>query len=667
MRKIYIGFIIVSFAINSFSQERGFIAKRLEAKDHIALIIGNSNYSDAPLNNPENDATDVAKTFSDMGFIVEKVLDADKETMALAIDRFSKKLTTAKAAVFYYAGHGVQVNGENYLIPIGKTIATQITDESQIPYRAINAGEVLAAMEQAKVNFALVVLDACRNNPFKGTGRGRVPGLASINAPIGSLVMYATKAGATAADGEERNSPFTRAFLTHITTPGLDVNLLPSRITQTVVELTNGEQVPGTYMQLKSSFTFIPELTADEEKTIKEAQLKNLKVFDAEIIRKEQEIAQKKKLDDEALTKKQAEIQLLDKQIAELKSKISLSNNSTAETDLDKMLAFVKQKEAQKKELEDLKKKAEENRIKRERELYNIKLKEYKKLDNEISKDIEKYNQIVNSEFGVEISKAAWENLLLKYGVDKQGVNLRDLVAFKQKANPHPNSFNSVEYAGIVLNFISGSEFLMGSKERGDEIIHNVYINSFYIMQYEVTFEQYDAFCVATNRKMVNDNGWGRGKQPIINVSWSDANEYAEWLSKKTGKLWRLPTEAEWEYAAKSWQDFYYSGSKNLDEIAWYASNSSRKPHSVGQKQPNGFGLYDMTGNVMEWCSDWYDKNFYKDSPLRNPRGPLSGTFKTIRGGSWFSSSSDCGITKRDSNGIVYKNIFTGFRLVLEL
>lgn len=609
MRKIYIGFIIVSFAINSYSQERGFIAKRLEAKDHIALIIGNSNYSDAPLNNPVNDATDVAKTFTDMGFIVEKVLDADKETMALAIDRFSKKLTTAKAAVFYYAGHGVQVNGENYLIPIGKTIATQITDESQIPYRAINAGEVLAAMEQAKVNFALVVLDACRNNPFKGTGRGRVPGLASINAPIGSLVMYATKAGATAADGEERNSPFTRAFLTHITTPGLDVNLLPSRITQTVVELTKGEQVPGTYMQLKSSFTFIPELTADEEKTIKEAQLKNLKVFDAEITRKEQEIAQKKKLDDEALANKQAEIQLLDKQIAELKSKTSLGNSTTAETDLDKMLAFVKQKEAQKKELEELQRDAKEKREVLEKEFFALKMREHIKNNVKIDADIEKYNQIAGSEFGQEMAQVAWDNILTKNGCAVGSIKKGDVFALKEKVNPRPK-------VSSILSIIDDMEPLLvdSLKINGKQFVklpQVVRLEKISIMKYEVTIEEYDAYCEAIGRKKETNYGynWGRGKRPAF-VNWYQANGYAEWLSYQTGKTWRLPTSEEWEYAARGGQNYIYSGSNNIDEVAWYSDNCNLQTHPVGLKKPNGYGLYDMTGNAPEWCYDWRDDDY---------------------------------------------------------
>lgn len=262
-----------------------------------------------PLTNPKNDANAVAKAFTDMGFIVQKVIDADREPMSIAINRFSNKLKTARVAVFYFAGHGMQVDGENYLIPIGRTSGMQITKEEQVPYRAINAGEVLASMESNKVKFSLIVLDACGNNPIKGSGRGKLKGLASIDAPVGSLVMYSTKAGDVAADGTGKNSPFTTAFLKHITTPGLDVNLLPSRITQTVRELTNNQQTPGAYVQITQSFTFVPEMTTTELEKIKKQQQGELTALQL----KEAEMLKQQDKEDAELARKQAEINALEK------------------------------------------------------------------------------------------------------------------------------------------------------------------------------------------------------------------------------------------------------------------------------------------------------------------------------------------------------------------
>jgi formylglycine-generating enzyme required for sulfatase activity len=531
-------------------------------------------------------------------------------------------------------------------------------------------------MERAKVNFSLIVLDACRNNPFKGEGRGRVPGLASINAPVGSLVMYATKAGAVASDGQnQRNSPFTTAFLTHVSTPGLDVNLLPSKITQTVGELTSGKQVPGTYMQLNRSFAFVPELTAEEERALKETQLKNLKVVDAEMARKQAEMDQKKREDDALLAKKQAEISALDKQIADLKAKTASGTSTTADADLDKMLEFVKQKEAQKKELERLQKQAEESRIAREKELYNIMMKEYNDKDAKINADIEKYKQIANSEFGKDMAQAAWDNILTKYGLTKGSVSRNDEYALKYKANPHPGGVTvggAMGSSDATVAFISGGSFTMGSSSGdGDETPYTVSVGSFAMMKYEVTFAQFDAYCDATGKQKPSDQGWGRGNRPVINVSWHNATDYAEWLSRKTGKTWRLPTEAEWEFAARGGASTSlsnpttYAGSNNIDEVAWYSSNSGNKTQPVGQKKPNGYGLYDMTGNVWEWCADWYGSDYYKSSPSSNPQGPSGGSDRVARGGSWDRNAEYCRVANRYNRTPDYRYNNIGFRLVL--
>jgi len=206
-------------------------------------------------------------------------------------------------------------------------------------------------------------------------------------------------------------------------------------------------------------------------------------------------------------------------------------------------------------------------------------------------------------------------------------------------------------YDKLEFNFdmvmVKGGEFKMGSKS-GDEDkkpIHDVYIDDFYISRYEVTFDEYDIFCDATGKIRPDDRGWGRGKRPVINISWFDANEYIKWLTKLTKEKYRLPTEAEWEYASKGGKfssSFYYSGSNKIDNVSWYSKNSMGKTHKVGEKQPNELGIYDMTGNVWEWCSDWYNKNYYSLSPINNPQGPEKGTDRVARGGSWISSDILC-------------------------
>jgi formylglycine-generating enzyme required for sulfatase activity len=166
---------------------------------------------------------------------------------------------------------------------------------------------------------------------------------------------------------------------------------------------------------------------------------------------------------------------------------------------------------------------------------------------------------------------------------------------------------------------------------------------------------------------------------PVVHISWYDAVAYCQWLSQETGESYRLPTEAEWEYTAKGgvhWQDgFEYAGSDDLNEIAWYFKNSLEKiggewtgefytPKPVGQKNPNQLGIYDMSGNVWEWCQDYYDEKYYKDSPKKNPVNIIKRNYNVLRGGSWFSYSQNCRVANRGNDYPNDRNDNNGFRLV---
>ena len=214
--------------------------------------------------------------------------------------------------------------------------------------------------------------------------------------------------------------------------------------------------------------------------------------------------------------------------------------------------------------------------------------------------------------------------------------------------------------------YVQGGTFNMGSNEGEDneKPVHSVTLSNFYIGKYTVTFAQYDAFCNETKRSKPGDEGWGRGNRPVINVSWDDAVAYCRWLSTKTGKTYRLPTEAEWEYAARGGnksKGYTYSGSNNIDAVAWYSDNTA---HPVGQKQANELGLYDMTGNVWEWCSDWYGD--YSSGSQTNPKGASSGTNRVLRGGSWYHVPLNCRVANRYSSSTPdNRNDNFGFRVVL--
>ena len=203
--------------------------------------------------------------------------------------------------------------------------------------------------------------------------------------------------------------------------------------------------------------------------------------------------------------------------------------------------------------------------------------------------------------------------------------------------------------------FVAGGTFQMGSNsERDEKPIHTVTVSSFFMDKTEVTQAEY--------RKVMGKNPSnfsGCDDCPVEKVSWHDANAYA----KKVGK--RLPTEAEWEYAARGGnksKGYTYSGSNDLNAAGWYDNNSGSKTHPVAQKQPNELGLYDMSGNVWEWCSDWYGD--YSSSPQTDPQGPNSGKYRVLRGGSWYSYVSLCRVADRRGHSPDFRYGSFGFRLV---
>jgi formylglycine-generating enzyme required for sulfatase activity len=153
---------------------------------------------------------------------------------------------------------------------------------------------------------------------------------------------------------------------------------------------------------------------------------------------------------------------------------------------------------------------------------------------------------------------------------------------------------------------------------------------------------------------------------PVERVTWYNVNEYIKRLNKKTGMNFRLPTEAEWEYAARGGKlskGFKFSGSDNIDSVAWKDGNSNTRTHPVGLKKSNELGIYDLTGNVWEWCADFYVSDYYQKSPSTNPAGPEEGMYRVIRGGSWFHDSKGLRVTSRDSGNPNYYYGYIGFRL----
>ncbi|MBK6996429.1 MAG: formylglycine-generating enzyme family protein [Lewinellaceae bacterium] len=220
---------------------------------------------------------------------------------------------------------------------------------------------------------------------------------------------------------------------------------------------------------------------------------------------------------------------------------------------------------------------------------------------------------------------------------------------------------------GPAMVFVEGGSFQMGSNRHDSESpIHSVTVPSFWMGRYPITFDEYDAYCTQIGKEKPTDEGLGRGRKPVINVTWEDAQEYCKWLSEKTGQQYRLPTEAEWEFAAMGGtisKGFNFAGSNDLNEVGWYDVNSGSKTQPVGEKKPNELGLHDMSGNVWEWCADaWHDN--YIGAPADSLAWEENkGTPRVLRGGAWDTNFFNCRVSRRNYYHPNYRINDYGFRI----
>lgn len=230
------------------------------------------------------------------------------------------------------------------------------------------------------------------------------------------------------------------------------------------------------------------------------------------------------------------------------------------------------------------------------------------------------------------------------------------------------NAFKEMA-TGMEMIFVKGGCYQMGDTVGGGDAdekpVHEVCVGDFYMGKHEVTQGQW-------KRIMANNPSHFSGcgdNCPVEQVSWNDVQDYIRRLNSQSGKNYKLPTEAEWEYAARSGgKSEKWAGTSiesSLGDYAWYRSNSSSKTHPVGQKQPNGLGLHDMSGNVWEWCQDWYGDKYYSQSDRNNPSGPSSGSDRVNRGGSWLINAAFTRAAIRNWSNPVYRFNDLGFRLAL--
>ncbi|MDR3217989.1 MAG: SUMF1/EgtB/PvdO family nonheme iron enzyme [Dysgonamonadaceae bacterium] len=248
-------------------------------------------------------------------------------------------------------------------------------------------------------------------------------------------------------------------------------------------------------------------------------------------------------------------------------------------------------------------------------------------------------------------------------------LNPKDSSAKKQYdvciAQLKPTANVSAHQDDIEMVYVKGGTFTMGCTAEQDNDcndaenpVHQVTLSDFYIGKYEVTQAQWKAVMGSNPSQFKGDT------LPVENVNWDDVQAFIKKLNTQTGKKYRLPTEAEWEYACRGGAysaHYKYSGSNTVDDVAWYKENSGDQTHPIGQKSPNELSLYDMSGNVWEWCSDW--KGAYSSGLQTNPTGPSSGSHRVGRGGSWYGSVQNVRVPFRLNFPPSLRNSVLGFRL----
>jgi formylglycine-generating enzyme required for sulfatase activity len=608
MNRVLICFVALFFTCNAFADRGIRIQGKSMAERRVALIIGNASYQSSPLKNPVNDADDIAKALSQLGFQVTLGKNLNRKEMRSVIREFGKNLRQGGVGLFYFAGHGMQVEGRNYLIPIG----ADITAEFEISDEAVDAGLILKNMEAAGNSMNMVFMDACRDNPFARSFRSSQKGLAQMDAPSGSLIVYATAPGSVAADGDGRNGVFTQNLLANLNTPGLPVAQMMMKVRVGVERETDGKQMPWESSSLKGDFYFVPGTPMRTTPPV---------------------------------------------------ATDTPAPSAKEETALDSIL-----REAEEKKLEAAlaKRNAELNAEQRNQEIesYFAKLEDVDKMkESALSSEskVEAWNEFIH-QYPKDNPKFELATKRLQHWQEMASLPVEE----RNKAPKGMIKIPGGEYlagANPSIGFIECQKYFTSSCERGwnshEGPEHSVLIDDFFMDQYEVTQADYErvmgrnpSYFKGENRPV--ENGENR---PVERVLWHEAQAYCE----KVGK--RLPTEAEWEKAMRGGTTTtYYWGDEYDSAYGLGLNDSGGMTQPVGQKKPNPFGLYDMAANVEEWTADWYDANSYQNVPDANPKGPSNGKKKVLRGGSWIDYPHEMRSARRSWENPKSHFAYIGFR-----
>lgn len=565
-----------------------------------ALVIGNSYYGLelGRLINPINDAVDISHTLRDIGFDVTVITNGNKEEILRAVNKFKESLNDGDTALFYYTGHGLQYQEKNYIVPIGAKL-DKIED---LNLQGIEVSYILSSLKNSKSEKNIYILDACRKNRLKEDNLLKGLARKEISQPE-SVLIYSAYPDQVAKDGVGRNSLFAKSIINNIKTPNLTLDALYSKIVKEIGVRVSGQK-PWVTSTLTNEFYFVRD------------KLEPLKDLYGSLLVEAEESG------DLYIDNKR--IYSLNKGESKMISKLVTGNY---------FLEFVS------------------NGVK-EREEVVIN-------DREVATALFKGNSPV-----IEVLET------------EEAIELTEVILAPEEPKikeVKEDYIKSIGKATLDMVYIEAETFSMGSAEGygHEEPVHSVELpEDFYIGRYEVSQNLYKEVMGINPSSFKGDN------LPVETVSWFDAIEFCNRLSEKEGLKpvyrtyggrilinkdsmgYRLPTEAQWEYAARGGnrsKGYKYSGSNKVEDVAWFDNNSGRKTHDIGIKGANELGIYDMSGNVWEWCWDWYGRY---NSDIS------SGYSKVGRGGSWSHYYNGPRVSYRTSYSPDIKDYSVGFRIV---
>lgn len=538
---------------------------RLSKAMRRALVIGNNNYGKAPpLHNAVNDANDLAAVLRELEFQVEVVTNADRQAMERAIRKFTGSLEAGDVAFFHFSGHGLQIDGDNFLIPVD----FELSDEVGAKYDAYSASEIHDRIAASKAALNIVTLDACRNNGFRSF-RGGSTGLAAMNAARGSFLAFATGPGRTADDNPNgRNGRFTAAMLSELREPGLELGQVFRRVREHVIDGTGGRQVPWTSSSVVGEFYFLIDDTPETAPT------------------RGEDVAQQMEL--------------------------TYWNSIKDTDDPDAFESYV-----------------------------------------------ERYPQGTFTTLArLKLGRLRTPPPPPQAPRESAAPRVESAPPPKEQTTQPPrqgevrvNAVDGLEYVWVppgtfMMGCVSGDEYCKENEKPRHEVMIS---EGFWIGRTETTLQAYEESIKATGQSMppnaANNPELKPLQHPIHRATWPEAEAYCIWAGG------RLPTEAEWEYAARGGKaGLTYPNGNELSEGDAHFGVSNRNPLvPVGTLAANGYGLHDMAGNAAEWVADWYSESYYRRSASRDPKGPASGAQRVTRGGSWFEYRWDLRASRREA------------------